>query len=720
MPKSKQPTEHKPLPKKRHRNSYNKGQDLTNVVCNVTGLRGGNGFDTGAITSGQEAENLFDCLEEMASAQIQTPTSAKTNDGSANADHASKATGIISLPPRPPPPGMDKIPNLRVELSRHLQIQSLSSFLLKSCTGLRMPTFERWLLDSKLEEKDRFYSISEEWVSNPAAKIACNENGNRDKGKRKKNRHVDNLEEEDARKVRQKDRADREIKMLLAAEKFLPSSMKTNAIENTSIIWRWVRHVDVDPILPWKPLQSDPSSERLKQEIVAQVTSSKIVPEASPEQRANEIVRELCDRSSEAWKEIQIMEQRFGKYQKFGWDASVEKIVKKRKRGGGHGNTSNSVDKVIVEWNVEQSSTEERTADDNGQRKKLCTIIYVPKKQKSSSNSDEKQPKPFVIKMNSTHYHKLRTMFDESYKNSDQYSSVTSSQATHAFHAALFASVIRYSSLSGGQQLNDLRGGGMQGAIHDSVFNCLSKWFGASNSSECEGRRTSGTECFSSPFNSTLNHYFSAFPSPDIDGHFGSYVSFRSGWYEVNPPFSPGIMMKMAHDIDKALTRAHALNLDVSFIIVIPTCKTDTSNRNKTGADEENDNLSGKRKGKKSKQKDKFSNSNDDTDNVTFSSTVHRAALSSFHRLINSPHCISHSILSAREHGYIEGSQHLRPTKFKESQYSTSVIVMRSVKCNGDGTIDWDTQRFEKDLREAFASRHSKEIHDRRRSLGVS
>jgi len=162
--------------------------------------------------------------------------------------------------------------------------------------------------------------------------------------------------------------------------------------------------------------------------------------------------------------------------------------------------------------------------------------------------------------------------------------------------------------------------------------------------------------------------------------------------------------------------------LDVSFIIVIPTCKNGISDQNTLVADDEKDNLSGKREGKKPKRNNKFSNNEEDNDdrekssNVTFSSTVHQSALSSFHRLIDSPHCISHIILSAREHGYIEGSQHLRPTKFKESQYSTSVIVMRSMK--GD-SIDWDAQSFEKDVRKAFASRHSKEIEMRRSSLGL-
>ena len=78
---------------------------------------------------------------------------------------------------------------------------------------------------------------------------------------------------------------------------------------------------------------------------------------------------------------------------------------------------------------------------------------------------------------------------------------------------------------------------------------------------------------------------------------------------------------------------------------------------------------------------------------------------------MNSPCCRSHIILKPRAHGYIEGGQHLRPTKFKESQYSTSVIVLK--------TSDWkssaDAKLFEKDLREAFASRHAMEVEQRRK-----
>jgi hypothetical protein len=52
---------------------------------------------------------------------------------------------------------------------------------------------------------------------------------------------------------------------------------------------------------------------------------------------------------------------------------------------------------------------------------------------------------------------------------------MTATQATHAFHALLFAIVIQYSSLSGGQQLNDWRGG-----VCRVRFGCCDKWFGVS------------------------------------------------------------------------------------------------------------------------------------------------------------------------------------------------------------------------------------------------
>jgi len=450
-------------------------------------------------------------------------------------------------------------------------------------------------------------------------------------------------------------------------------------------------------------VETDPSCTRLLQEILVTLTTND--PEEGEsyqqhEQKAKEIVRELCHQTAETCKELQHMEHRLGKYQKFSWDVagntSGSGKKKKRKKGSSGGG---SVDKIEVEWHNED---------------KLCSLIYFAKKRKSSHGSasksateEEKQgdeattnqnkPKPFVVKINAVHYHKLQAMFDSTYSSISTSASMSKDQATHAFHAALFAMVIRYSSLSGGQLLNDWRGGGMQGAVHDGVFDCLSKWFGASLSD-------SGTECFASPFNSTIPKYYSAF-SADVDGHFGSYGDFfypssdsefvHSGWLELNPPFSPGMMTKMANRIVKLLGAQCKQELDAAFVVIIPSVRS-------LGADS---------KARKKKQKKRDRESKQES-NTQLMSIINGAASQSFNQLVNSPYCRSHTILKPREHGYIEGGQHLRPTKFKESQYSTSVIVLK--------TKDWknseDAKLFEKDLREAFASRHAMEVEQRRQN----
>lgn len=43
--------------------------------------------------------------------------------------------------------------SIQIELARHKHIGELSQFLLSKCPKLRMPTFERWLIDSKMEER---------------------------------------------------------------------------------------------------------------------------------------------------------------------------------------------------------------------------------------------------------------------------------------------------------------------------------------------------------------------------------------------------------------------------------------------------------------------------------------------------------------------------------------------------------------------------------------
>jgi phosphorylated CTD-interacting factor 1 len=196
--------------------------------------------------------------------------------------------------------------------------------------------------------------------------------------------------------------------------------------------------------------------------------------------------------------------------------------------------------------------------------------------------------------------------------------------------------------------------------------------------------------------------FCSAFPSPDVDGFFGSKgdffwleaTSLREGWYELNPPFSPGIMKKMADRLMDLLNYAREKEIDVTFIVVVPSCRisesdSDKPNYKKTSKDER----------RKKRQKSTPTNA--------LSFAVHHAALHSFNVLAKQ--CSSHIVLSKREHGYVEGSQHLRPTQFKESQYGTSVIVLKSKT-----DTNFDTDAFETDLREAFKSRHMVELQQRR------
>ena len=135
--------------------------------------------------------------------------------------------------------------------------------------------------------------------------------------------------------------------------------------------------------------------------------------------------------------------------------------------------------------------------------------------------------------------------------------------------------------------------------------------------------------------------------------------------------------------------------VDVTFVVIIPTVRSDHEKK------------------KKRKKKKKHDKKEDESNSTHLMSTVNQAASDSFNRLVNSPYCKSHIVLPPREHGYIEGSQHLRPTKYKESQYSTSVIVLKSKSWTST-----QAQEFETEIREAFGSRHSMEVEKRKAAKG--
>lgn len=225
-----------------------------------------------------------------------------------------------------------------------------------------------------------------------------------------------------------------------------------------------------------------------------------------------------------------------------------------------------------------------------------------------------------------------------------------------------------------------------QGAIHKQVFDSLS--------SVCQ--TDSIIECFASPLNVYNRQYCSIFHQ-DLDCHFGSGGDFftvshghfkkHSGnqVHEVNPPFSPGLMFCMVERLIEYLefadfeARQSKHDGKLTFVIVVPTCAS-------TIVSESSENL------------------------------VQRFANESFKKMIDSRFFVKHIVLKAREHGYVEGSQHLRQTRYKESQYDTSVVILQSQSAREEETQEpaFTSNNFEAEIRKSFSSRHQLELEERR------
>ena len=94
--------------------------NTTASICNLTSLPGGGLPESGA--------NEGDLLDELTAL---------------GKEAAPLQPNSHSVPQSPP---LDQVPNIRVELARHLHTQNLSKFLLEG-SSLRMPSFERWLLE---------------------------------------------------------------------------------------------------------------------------------------------------------------------------------------------------------------------------------------------------------------------------------------------------------------------------------------------------------------------------------------------------------------------------------------------------------------------------------------------------------------------------------------------------------------------------------------------
>jgi phosphorylated CTD-interacting factor 1 len=183
-----------------------------------------------------------------------------------------------------------------------------------------------------------------------------------------------------------------------------------------------------------------------------------------------------------------------------------------------------------------------------------------------------------------------------------------------AFLTATFAMVCRYDAAQGGQVRF---AGGHHTALHGEAFDVLRDGLGC------------GMELFASPLNCRWPKFCSA--HGDVDAPFGSVGSYdgfapKRGCYEVNPPFEPALVLDVAKHLDSRLAEADALNESLTFIVVTPNWPNRPC----------------------------------------------------WEALRNSPFCRRVEVIPLREHGYYEGAQHRKKSKYRLSSCDSSLIFLQS------------------------------------------
>jgi hypothetical protein len=146
---------------------------------------------------------------------------------------------------------------------------------------------------------------------------------------------------------------------------------------------------------------------------------------------------------------------------------------------------------------------------------------------------------------------------------------------SHSFHCALWLLLRRYQTLCGyekneereGEREREREGEGGKNKHLGLSFHCAAP---PSLFAYLEDTLGVTVECFSSPFNCTLPHFYSAFP--DTDGPFGSLGSFfdcddLSGVCEVGPPYTVEVMDSAVSRCVTLLSKCHD---PLSFIVFVP------------------------------------------------------------------------------------------------------------------------------------------------------
>ncbi|KAJ0402082.1 hypothetical protein ATCC90586_000267 [Pythium insidiosum] len=195
---------------------------------------------------------------------------------------------------------------------------------------------------------------------------------------------------------------------------------------------------------------------------------------------------------------------------------------------------------------------------------------------------------------------------------------------------------------------DSLDGGGFQAALNEECFDVLLKHF------DCK------MECFASPLNSRYSRFCSAFL--DTDAAFGSVGSFfefapRSGSFEANPPFIPKLIKRMADHMTSLLDAAEGA---LMFVIIIPAWRETEG----------------------------------------------------WQLLHNSRYNQHHELIPQKDHGYCEGKQQIRKTRWRIASFDTSVFFWQNPKALNRWKVTAESIR---ELRQAFQSKQA----DERDALGL-
>jgi len=218
----------------------------------------------------------------------------------------------------------------------------------------------------------------------------------------------------------------------------------------------------------------------------------------------------------------------------------------------------------------------------------------------------------------------------------------------------------------------------MQAAMPEETFAVLRHRFGAA------------FECFASPLNCRYRWFCSLFH--DTDAPFGSGGSFwhyrpKSGSFQANPPFDSATITRLAAHIDDLL-QASASSMELTSA-------------------EKGSKL---RKRKRRKEKQRIEETGGETPKkngarpLSFVVVVPAWKMCSGWKAMRRSKFLSkHLLLQQKEHGYCEGLQHCRPTRYRVATADTSVFFLQ----NKSGRQKWPPSDVAcRELRAAFRSKH--------------